>query len=416
MQIVRSRGLEGDHGSWDQFMKSKFPRREDRFLTPVRRSKEDLIAFFLTLQKKDDLQLLQAWVLNPSRFLARLLSKRSDHDDIPDSVLFMKRPIEFSDYSVYSRWHTLVQTTLAREDHPLDYFLSPPFEDWVITGIGRKKSRSDYSKDIDAIALCSEMVLCQDGSDSAVRVVAIDSDFKVILDDLFTPSHADLDNPSHTLPLADIQEKLLNLLSVDTIMVGHSLKIDLQENNDRYFETSIEFGRILPRRPSLDFLCESILGYEEPPSNCLQKAQAAMKLALAVVDDGAETSIPLTDESFQPSKAPYRLDLFHITRVGSHEKVLDTSLVFEYEYSGEPPKKSNRYFETRVEFGKLLPRRPSLDSLCKRYWPLCFDKIVGCDSVDSVFLAIAFSIVSCKIPLVEELVGANLFEQHSANL
>ncbi|KAL0891614.1 hypothetical protein Bca101_015597 [Brassica carinata] len=328
MQIVRSRGLEGDHGSWDQFMKSKFPRREDRFLTPVRRSKEDLIAFFLTLQKKDDLQLLQAWVLNPSRFLARLLSKRSDHDDIPDSVLFMKRPIEFSDYSVYSRWHTLVQTTLAREDHPLDYFLSPPFEDWVITGIGRKKSRSDYSKDIDAIALCSEMVLCQDGSDSAVRVVAIDSDFKVILDDLFTPSHADLDNPSHTLPLADIQEKLLNLLSVDTIMVGHSLKIDLQalkldhtkvldtslvfkykysgeppENNDRYFETSIEFGRILPRRPSLDFLCESILGYEEPPSNCLQKAQAAMKLALAVVDDGAETSIPLTDEMLTTEKS-----------------------------------------------------------------------------------------------------------------
>ncbi|KAL0891613.1 hypothetical protein Bca101_015596 [Brassica carinata] len=46
--------------------------------------------------------------------------------------------------------------------------------------------------------------------------------------------------------------------------------------------------------------------------------------------------------------------------------VLDTSLVFEYEYSGEPPKKSNRYFETRVEFGKLLPRRPSLDSLCKK--------------------------------------------------
>ncbi|KAJ4898828.1 Small RNA degrading nuclease 2 [Raphanus sativus] len=222
MHIVRSRGLKGDHGTWDEFMKSKFPRREDRFLTPVRRSKEDLIAFFLTLQKKDDLQ-------------------RSDHDDIPDSVLFKMRPIEFSDYSVYSRWHTLVKTTLAREDHPLDYFLSPPFEDWVITGIGRKKSRSDYAKDIDAIALCCEMVLCQNGSDSAVRVVAIDSDFK-------------------------------------------SLPTDLT-----YF--------------------------------------TALKL--------------------------------------DHTKVLDTSLVFEYEYSGEPPKKSNRYFETRIEFGRLLPRRPSLDSLCK---------------------------------------------------
>lgn len=41
---------------------------------------------------------------------------------------------------------------------------------------------------------------------------------------------------------------------------------------------------------------QSILGYVEPPNTCLQKAEAAMKLALAVVEKGAKTSIPLTDE------------------------------------------------------------------------------------------------------------------------
>ncbi|CAN6881248.1 unnamed protein product, partial [Brassica oleracea] len=122
--------------------------------------------------------------------------------------------------------------------------------------------------------------------------------------------------------------KLLNLLSVDTIVVGHSLKLDLQalkldhtkvldtsqvfkyeysgvppKENNGYFETCIEFESIQPRRPSLDFLCKSILGYEEPPNNCLQKAEATMKLARAVVKKGAKTSIPLTDEMLASEKS-----------------------------------------------------------------------------------------------------------------
>lgn len=56
------------------------------------------------------------------------------------------------------------------------------------------------------------MVLSQDESEShSVRVVAINSDFKVIIDELFTPSHSHeavvqhLESASHTLSLADIQ-------------------------------------------------------------------------------------------------------------------------------------------------------------------------------------------------------------------
>ncbi|KAG2240713.1 hypothetical protein Bca52824_090458 [Brassica carinata] len=238
----------------------------------------ELIAFFLSLQKKDDLQLLQAWILNPSRFLARLLSDRST-GIIHESVLrTTMRPTQFTYYSIYSRWQILVKTTLSREDYPLDYFLSPPFEVCMIglsLGLEETKADQDISRiSIDAISLCCEMVLSQDESEA----------HSVILDELFTPCHEavqHLENASHTLSLADIQEKLLNLLSVDTIVVGHSLKLDLQ----------------------------------------------ALKL--------------------------------------DHTKVLDTSQVFKYEYSGVPPKENNGYFETCIEFESIQPRRPSLDFLCK---------------------------------------------------
>ncbi|KAL0660430.1 hypothetical protein Bca4012_081015 [Brassica carinata] len=256
MHIVRSRGLEGDHGTWDEFMKSKHPDGK-----------------------------------------------------------FSLKPL------------CLVKTTLWTTfcPHRLRIGLS--------LGLEETKADQDISRiSIDAISLCCEMVLSQDESEAhSVRVVAINSDFKVILDELFTPCHEavqHLENASHTLSLADIQEKLLNLLSVDTIVVGHSLKLDLQalkldhtkvldtsqvfkyeysgvppKENNGYFETCIEFESIQPRRPSLDFLCKSILGYEEPPNNCLQKAEATMKLARAVVKKGAKTSIPLTDEMLASEKS-----------------------------------------------------------------------------------------------------------------
>ncbi|KAJ4869464.1 Small RNA degrading nuclease 2 [Raphanus sativus] len=194
MHIVRSRGLEGDHGSWDEFMKFKFPKYQTKFLIPAK----VYSSLFPPEPPKEKMTF--------SRFLARLLSKQST---LSHSLLGLRRPIE---PSYYSRWHTLVKTSLAREDYPLDYFLSPPFEDWVVTGIGRNKSRSKYFENIDAVALCCDMVLSQDESEShSVRVVAINSDFKVIIDELFTPSHSHeavvqhLESASHTLSLADIQ-------------------------------------------------------------------------------------------------------------------------------------------------------------------------------------------------------------------
>lgn len=62
--------------------------------------------------------------------------------------------------------------------------------------------------------------------------------------------------------------------------------------------------------------------------------------------------------------------LFRTALKLDHTKVLDTSQVFKYEYSGVPPKENNGYFETCIEFESIQPRRPSLDFLCKVHY-LC---------------------------------------------
>nr|VDD41047.1 unnamed protein product [Brassica oleracea] len=113
MHIVRSRGLEGDHGTWDEFMKSKHPA--DIYIY--------IYCFFcFSYYKLGFLIPAVFWLV---------------YSQIGLLALFMKA------------WQILVKTTLSREDYPLDYFLSPPFEDWVVTGIGRNKSGSGYFENID---------------------------------------------------------------------------------------------------------------------------------------------------------------------------------------------------------------------------------------------------------------------------
>ncbi|CAH8326234.1 unnamed protein product [Eruca vesicaria subsp. sativa] len=93
---------------------------------------------------------------------------------------------------------------------------------------------------------------------------------------------------------------------LDTSLVfKYEYSCEPPKENNGYFEICIEFESIQPRRPSLDFLCKSILGYEEPRNNCLQKAQATMNLILAVVEKGAKTSITLTDEMLNTEKSSF---------------------------------------------------------------------------------------------------------------
>lgn len=72
-------------------------------------------------------------------------------------------------------------------------------------------------------------------------------------------------------------------------------------DHSRVIYTSLVFnydgiGKL--RRLSLDHLCKSVLGYEmqKSPGKCVKKAEATMKLVLAILEHGADTYVPLPDE------------------------------------------------------------------------------------------------------------------------
>jgi RNA exonuclease 1 len=114
----------------------------------------------------------------------------------------------------------------------------------------------------------------------------------------------DIENAS--LSVVDIQETLQPFLSTGTILVGHSLNRDLEVlkiDHPKVIDTALVFKypntRKL-RRPSLNNLCKSILGYEVRktgvPHDCVHDASAAMKLALAVVEKRVDTTIKPSKE------------------------------------------------------------------------------------------------------------------------
>ncbi|VVA95093.1 unnamed protein product [Arabis nemorensis] len=222
---MRTRGLEGHNGTWEQFLKVYDPEYGHLFPCPSFRGPSASIAFLTTLSKKEDVQLLMAWLTSPSRVLRHHYSKKLSHE----------------------------------------YYLSPHNnpEDWLVTGTGSNKYKTEM------ISLCCDMVLCEDGIGTPIRVVAADRDFKV-----------------------------LTVLKMD-----HARAIDTSP-----VFTYDYSGSPTLEKPSLNDLCTCILGYDmSSQSNsvysCLNDVVVAMKLVLAVVEKGAETSIPPTEEMLKDASS-----------------------------------------------------------------------------------------------------------------
>ncbi|XP_023637150.1 small RNA degrading nuclease 2 isoform X2 [Capsella rubella] len=263
----------------------------------------------------------------------------------------------------------LVRMTLTHDEYPLDYLFPSYAEDWVVTGLGKKKMESTK---IEMIAIDCEMVLCGDGSEAVVRVAAVDRDLKVILDEFVKPHQPVVDYRTFvtgltskdlekaTLSVVDIQEKLQMFLSEDTILVGQSLNNDLKVlkmDHARVIDTSLVFkynygGTRKPlrlKRPSLNYLCKCILGYEVQkegvPHNCVHDAEAAMKLVLAILDNGVETSVPLSKEMLEADKS--RLYLHCIPCNVPYEE-LNGVVSRDIPHEVKPSKKQDRHFYSAI--------------------------------------------------------------------
>ncbi|XP_024013811.1 small RNA degrading nuclease 1 [Eutrema salsugineum] len=299
VKLVQSQGLRGENGGWKEFL-DVYDEKIGSFNDPSRRSREDLVAFLSTFKKKEVLQFLQ---YHANQLLIEKLKEESPDNDTPEQ--------------------SLVRLTVEHPAYSVDYTLHPYSKGWLVSDVGMKMSK--VMKSTKMISVDCEMVLCEDGTEGLVRVGIVDRDLKVILDEFVKPEKPVVDYRTDitgitaddmekaTLSVADIQETLQPYLSEGTILVGHSLNKDLEVlkiDHPKVIDTALVFkyaNARKPRRVSLNNLCKSILGYEVRKAgvshDCVNDAAAAMKLALAVIEKRANTTIPPSKEMLEVEKA-----------------------------------------------------------------------------------------------------------------
>ncbi|EOX91536.1 hypothetical protein QUC31_003156 [Theobroma cacao] len=293
VKLVQKRGLKGTEGGWKEFLNSYDKKFGASLSDPSRRSNDVLVSFLKTFTKANDLKLFDRMLQGHlNRATVNQFGKQSLGNESPEQ--------------------RLVRLTLEHPQYPLDYTFPTGDEGWIITKLPKK---SGMLRSNAMVAVDCEMVLCEDGTEALVRVCVVDRDLQVKIDKLVNPNKAVADYRTEitgvaagdldcvTCSVADIQQSMKKLLSNGTILVGHSLHNDLQVlkiDHARVIDTSYIFKYLdasISKRPSLNNLCKSVLGYEvrKPGAahNCLDDACAAMKLVLAKLEHG---DIPLVQE------------------------------------------------------------------------------------------------------------------------
>lgn len=314
VKMAQKRGMSGAKGAWKDFLNSHDKQLGASLSDPSRRSKEVLAAFLKTFTDENDLKLFAKVIqCHSNRALTELFKEESPQHKSPEQ--------------------RLVRLTLEHPQYPSEYSFPSYEEEWVVIKL---KKKSKVMRSTKLVAVDCEMVLCEDGTEACVRVCVVDRNLKVKLNEFVNPGKAiadyrteitgiaaaDLDGVKCSL--SDVQTSMKKLLSHGTILVGHSLNNDLQAlklDHARVIDTSYIFkysDAPLQRKPSLNNLCKSVLGYEVrekgAPHNCLDDACAAMKLVLAVVERGCDTNIPCLHDVVPDSEVA-KLLLHRIPRI-----------------------------------------------------------------------------------------------------
>ncbi|GAA0185572.1 exoribonuclease [Lithospermum erythrorhizon] len=295
VKLVQTRGMSGSRGNWKEFLNFHDKKIGASLCDPARRTVDDLIAFLKTFEQEDEL-----------KFIEKVLECYSIrdamgqfHKDSPDTETPEQR---------------LVRATVEHPRYPIEYSFPSYEEGWVVM---KRSKKLKYLKSTVMVAIDCEMVLCEDGTEALARVCAVDRHLQVKLDKFVMPNKEIADYRTEitgieakdlegvTLSLSDVQRSLKKLLSHGSILVGHGLSNDLRALNldhSRVIDTSYLFKYENERpneRPSLYNLCKSVLGFElrqkGSPHNCLDDAIAAMKLAIAKVENGVDSVIPLPE-------------------------------------------------------------------------------------------------------------------------
>ncbi|CAH8335617.1 unnamed protein product [Eruca vesicaria subsp. sativa] len=368
VKLVQKQGLEGENGGWKDFLNSYDKKFGASLSDPSRRSNDVLVAFLSSLKKKEDAQLV-ARVLQG--YCNRNVIDRTKQES-PDKETPEQR---------------LVRMTITHPKYPIFYAFPSHAEDWFVTKTGKKLSK--VMKSTRMLAIDCEMVTCADGSEAVVRVGAVDRDLKVVLDKFVKPSLPVIDYKTDitgvtaedlekaTLSVADIQKKLQRFLSKGTILVGHGLHNDLQVlkvDHARVIDTSLVFkypGVHNSRTPSLLKLCKSVLDeelrMEGAAHNCVHDAAAAMKLVLAVVEKGVETSIPQTEEMLEVEKTMQeaRKASLYLHKIPDNvpSQELKGVITGDFNVDVKPPKKVGGYYSAEAVFSSQEEANQAFDNV-----------------------------------------------------
>ncbi|URE24749.1 EXOIII [Musa troglodytarum] len=324
VRLTQKQGLKGAEGGWKDFLQCHEKQFGSGLSDPAKRSKELLVAFLQTFRKDE------------KKVFDKMIRRNSDHNA-------MKQLIKDSP-GLESAQQRLVRLTMEHPHYTQYYSLPFYDEDWIDIPLGKV---SEAMKLNAMISVDCEMVLCQDGTDAVVKICAVDHNLEVKLEKLVNPGKVVVDYRTHitgisskdlegvTCSLVDIQESLKKLLSHGTILVGHSLHNDLRAlkvNHPRVIDTSyiFKYAGLPTLLPSLNNLCkiesyqlwaylgllqpkttlaggakdelvliealrDAVLGFpvrkEGEPHNCMNDAQAAMKLVLAKLENGYDDPI-----------------------------------------------------------------------------------------------------------------------------
>uniref|UniRef100_A0A2N9FEH5 Exonuclease domain-containing protein n=1 Tax=Fagus sylvatica TaxID=28930 RepID=A0A2N9FEH5_FAGSY len=244
--MAQKQGMKGTKGDWKEFLGVHDKRHGASLSDPTRRSNNVLVAFLKTFVKEDDLKLFAKVVqCHLKRDTVGQFTNISPDDEIPEQGL--------------------VRLTLEHPLYLLDYsFPSNDEQGWVVTKLGNK---SKIMRSNAMVAVDCEMVLCEDGTESLVRVCVVDRSLQVKLDEFVNPYKA----------VADYRTDITGVSARDLEGVTCSLA-DVQ----------------------------SVLGHgirkKGAPHNCLDDACAAMKLVLAKIEPGVDNAIPLLQEDVPNSE------------------------------------------------------------------------------------------------------------------
>ncbi|KAI3834216.1 hypothetical protein MKX03_030023 [Papaver bracteatum] len=290
---VQKRKMKGAKGEWKEFLVEYDSQLGDSLLDPNKRPPACLVAFLNTFTKEQDLE-----------FFEKIMTYHSNRKAIEQ--------LNKSCIDVQSSPQKLASLTFEHPEYPKCFSFPSYDEDWVMTKIGKV---SKAIKSTRMLSVDCEMVLCEDKTESLVQVCVVNRNLEVKLNELVKLDKPVIDYRTQihgisakdleraTCSLEDIQKSMKKLLSDGVVLIGHSLDKDLKAlkvDHSRVIDTSLIFkypeGHT-HKRPSLNHLCKTVLGYDlresNAPHNCLADAQAAMKLVLAKLENKFDGVIPL---------------------------------------------------------------------------------------------------------------------------